>query len=172
MVSKFKSVLVKFDTSYPYGEKHDTFASVSKEIGSTPELLLAEVGIQDYGDHENQDLGDRFNLKKDDLPKIMLFKDSDLSQPIVYDETEWSPETLKVFIRKNTGIRFVLEKCIGSFDDLAEDFMKSSDDDNTRRQAILDEVKAKVLMTDDEKKSADIYIKLMQRVIERGMLYS
>ena len=172
VVSKFKAVLVKFDTSYPYGENHDMFTVVSKEVGPTPDLLMAEVGIQDFGDKENQDLGDRYSIKKEDLPQLRLFLDGNLEKPILFEsskEAKWTPEEIKVFIRKNTGIRFVLEKCLTDFDDLAEKFMITGD--KSERQTLLEaaQVKANELKAADEKKSADIYVKLMQRVVERGI---
>ncbi len=40
---------------------------------STPDILLAEVGVRDYEEKENQDLADRCGVKKDDFPALKLF---------------------------------------------------------------------------------------------------
>lgn len=46
MVSKFKAALVKFDITYPYGEKEDEYGKVAESARFSPDLLIAEVGVQ------------------------------------------------------------------------------------------------------------------------------
>ena len=46
----FPVSLVKFDTAYPYGEKHDEYAKISEEAAELPNMFIGEVGIKDYGD--------------------------------------------------------------------------------------------------------------------------
>jgi endoplasmic reticulum protein 29 len=37
------------------------------------DLLVGEVGIKDYGEKDNNDLGDRFGVNKEDYPVVVLF---------------------------------------------------------------------------------------------------
>lgn len=74
MVGKFGSSLIKFDVQYPYGEKHDEFVAIAKTLKNSLDLLVAEVGVQDYGENENKDVIDRFGIKKEDFPVLALFK--------------------------------------------------------------------------------------------------
>lgn len=67
IVKKFKTVLVKFDQPFPHGETHDAFSKLSSELHNKTrwgsdhdDLLIATVGIKDYGDYENKVLGERF----------------------------------------------------------------------------------------------------------------
>ena len=39
-----------------------------------PELLLGQVGVQDYGDKLNEDLRERFDVKADDFPVHLLYR--------------------------------------------------------------------------------------------------
>ena len=45
VLPKFHATLVKFDETYPYGDKQDAFKDVAKTSISQPELLLAEIHI-------------------------------------------------------------------------------------------------------------------------------
>lgn len=46
MISKFKASLVKFDITYPYGEKEDEYGKVAESARFSPDLLISEVGVQ------------------------------------------------------------------------------------------------------------------------------
>lgn len=100
VVSKFKATLVKFDIQYPYGEKHDEFGIVASSLKNNEDILIAEVGVQDYGDNENQDLADKYGVKKDDFPVVKLFLSKDLTKPIEFPLTQdFKADNLKHFVR-------------------------------------------------------------------------
>lgn len=63
----------------------------------------------------------------------------------------------------------MLDKCLPQFDELAERFIAATGKD--KMEVILSEAKeaANEVSSDIEKKSADVYIKMMQKVIERGV---
>ncbi|XP_064459845.1 endoplasmic reticulum resident protein 29-like [Ornithodoros turicata] len=169
IVPKFKAALVKFDVTYPYGEKHDEFAKVSDESQNTPELLIAEVGVQDYGDKDNMDLAERYGVKKDDFPVLKLFL-SGQNDPVAYTG-EFKADDIKGFLKKHAGVKLNLKHCLPKFDELAEKFMK--EEDKAAQEKILEEAKTlqSTLEKDSEKKSGDVYVKLMQRIVERGKAF-
>jgi len=54
-VERFPYSVVKFDIAYPYGEKHEAFTAFSKSAHkATKDLLIATVGVKDYGELENK----------------------------------------------------------------------------------------------------------------------
>lgn len=53
--------IVKFDVSYPYGEKHEEFVKLGSAYQSVEDLLVAEVPVKDYGEKDNEDLAIRFD---------------------------------------------------------------------------------------------------------------
>jgi len=59
MVNNFPASIIKFDVAYPYGEKHDEFAKISVDAAERRDLFVGEVGIKDYGDKDNEELGTR-----------------------------------------------------------------------------------------------------------------
>lgn len=100
LVKLFKFSLIKFDIPFPYGEKHDIFGKVSESLKNNEDILIGEVGIQDFGDFENKDLADRFNLKKSDLPTLLLFNQKDLKNPKRFSSTEsFTEDKIKQFVQ-------------------------------------------------------------------------
>merc|ERR1712110_582895 len=67
------TILVKFDQSYAYGEKEDEFKSLCRLAHDVPDFFVAEVPVQEYGEKDNDDLRERFKLKKEDFPAYFLF---------------------------------------------------------------------------------------------------
>ncbi len=59
MIRSFPYSLIKFDTAYPYGDKHEEFAKVAVDGAEVEDLFVGEVGIKDYGDKDNEELGTR-----------------------------------------------------------------------------------------------------------------
>jgi len=175
VVTKFKVELVKFDTSYPYGPKQDEFAKLAKEVKDTPDVVVAEVGIKDYGEKENSDLGDRFDAKKDDYPVVKLFLNGNVDKPIPFTytgEDDFKVDNLKTFIKRNSDVKLLLEQCITEFDELAEKFSADGASKDVQKK-LLEQAKkaANSLTREADKKSAQIYIKLMEKVVDRGVIF-
>ncbi|XP_063700797.1 protein windbeutel [Culicoides brevitarsis] len=171
ILSKFQYSIVKFDISYPYGEKHEQFEEFSKAAADVSELLVAEVGVKDYGDKDNDDLAQRFNVKTDKFPVIKLFDRQNVDNPIEFSDAEWTADTIRKFVRQNSNLYIGLAGCVREFDDLARRFAVEFDSESAR-QSILEE--SKQLATTFEGKKEDyvakIYIAYMERIIERGGL--
>lgn len=150
------------------GDKHDEYGKVASQASGNRNLLIAEIGIQDYGDRENTDLAERYKVKKDDYPVVKLFLNGDLDNPVNFDGKDFKADAIKHFIREHSGLRLVLDQCLQEFDEIVEKFLESSSSKEAQQQ-IFDDAKAKAeTLLQGDKKSADIYIKLMQKVLERG----
>lgn len=90
VVKRFRTVLVKFDTQFPYGDVHETFSEFADEINNKTrsgadhdDLLTALVGWKDYGDANNQIVCERYGFtERKHFPALLLFVDGDLENPI------------------------------------------------------------------------------------------
>jgi len=172
VVPKFKATLVKFDTAYPHGEKQDEFVKVATDVKSTPDILIAEVGIKDYGEKDNQDLADRYGADKDKLPVLKLFLNGNLQKPVTFDDKDYKADNIKNFIKKNSGIKLLLDQCLAEFDELANKFGAEGATKEQQKKLLADSKKKAGALTDDnEKKSAQIYVKLMEKALERGAIF-
>lgn len=148
VVSRFKASIVKFDVAFPEDEsqkKQDIFLQLATEAWDIDDLLFAEVGVKDYGDHDNEEFVKKYGASNANFPVVKLFlKGRD--DPITFDDKNgFTNEELRRFILMNTGIYIGLPGCIRELDLLALKFMKSKTSD---RQDIFKEVDGKLKAID------------------------
>lgn len=88
VIKKFDAVLVKFDVAYPYGDKHEAFAKFAEQLTvHIDNFLVATVGIKDYGERENSNLAERFNVGTE-YPVIKLFRNGNIDKWVDYPKGE------------------------------------------------------------------------------------
>jgi len=106
--------------------------------------------------------------KKDNFPVYKLFtKDTGLTNPIEFSGDKLKLDDLKRFLIKETGIWLGLPACIEEFDNLSKEFLQGTGD---RRKDILQQAEklASEITEEPKKTRASIYVKTMQKVIEKG----
>uniref|UniRef100_A0A182N8G7 Endoplasmic reticulum protein erp29 n=1 Tax=Anopheles dirus TaxID=7168 RepID=A0A182N8G7_9DIPT len=160
VTGKFRYSLVKFDTAFPYGDKHEAFTNLALEaVDATDDLLFALVGIKDYGEQDNADLGRRFHIPKE-YPVIKLFTGA-RSEPIDFPPSaDVSVESLRKFLKRNTDLYIGLPGCVQQLDELAQRFMRT--DDPAERQAILSETES----AGGTATSHTMYLSLMRKIVK------
>lgn len=158
---------MKFDTAYPYGDKHEEFAKLAAAGRSSKDLLVAEVGIKDYGEFENSDLAVRFDVEKDDFPVVKLFfgKGED---PKDFDGKDFTEDSLRNFLRKNSDVYISHQDCLQEFDHMVDKFLTEKDE--TLRKNILLSAKKEIenVKSAEDKVSAEMYVKVMTKILEKG----
>lgn len=169
LVSKFKATLVKFDVAYPYGEKHDEFGKVADATRGVSDLLVAEVNVKDYGDKDNQDLAEKYEVKAKDFPVLKLFRREGGEPPETY-KGDFKLDDIITWVKSFTGVYIGLPGCIEQFDRLAGEFMKSKSDVKKRAELLKQakELADKGMETPKDTEYAQIYVKLMEKIVEKG----
>merc|ERR1712187_605526 len=119
------SLLVKFDQSYADGEKEDEFKALCKLAYAVPGFLIGEVPVQEYGDKENDDLRERFGLKKDDFPVYLLFNAAN-EGGLRYSGNVMA-EDIAVWLRRNQ-VKMPAIGTIEELDVLAKKYLKEKSD--------------------------------------------
>ncbi|CAK1590156.1 unnamed protein product [Parnassius mnemosyne] len=166
VINKFEAALVKFDVAFPYGDKHDAFVAIAKDSKDVQELLVAEVGVKDYGEKDNEVLAKKYGATKDNFPLVKLFVKGK-SEPIQFDDSKgFTSDELRRFVREKTGLYLSLPGCIKDLDKLAAKFMKAVKDE---RKPILKEAED-ILKKVSEKDSISgkIYKTIMEKILEKG----
>merc|ERR1711976_44876 len=173
LLSKFKVSIVKFDVAYPYGDKHEEFGKFSLAAAEVEDLFVGEVGIKDYGDKDNSDLADRFGVKKEDFPVVILFV-MDTQRGKVIDQhrfnDEFKADNIKTFIRQKSGIYLPRPGCLEEFDNLADKLMTITDP-GAKGKIIVEAETIKDKLNEDKVKKAEIYIKIMHKVVSEGEVF-
>lgn len=126
--------------AFPYGEKHEEFAKVAAATRDSPDLLVAEVGVKDYGKKENSDLAQRYGITKDDYPAVRLFLQGK-SEPIVFTqqlESDFTAENMKRFVRARSDVYLGLPGCVEQLDRLAEEFKIGQDKERQVKKKKMD----------------------------------
>eukprot|EP00930_Biecheleria_cincta_P098833 TRINITY_DN90483_c0_g1_i1.p1 TRINITY_DN90483_c0_g1~~TRINITY_DN90483_c0_g1_i1.p1 ORF type:complete len:247 (-),score=67.39 TRINITY_DN90483_c0_g1_i1:25-765(-) len=158
------SFLVKFDQSYAYGEKEDEFKLLCKHAYEAPKLLIAEVPVQEYGDKENDDLRQTFKLTKDDFPAYFLIDEAH-PQPGLRYSGSIKADLLANWLRKH-NIKIPSIGTLEEFDALAKEFLQQGSSDS-----VLEKAKALAEGQFSADRKAGIYIKIMQKIKEKGEDY-
>ena len=130
---------------------------------------MAEVGISEFGEKVNEALRERFGVNKDDYPVYKLFLKGDSEHPVTYSG-DASADDLTRFIKVEGGLWIGLPGCLESLDNLAAAFIAG---DESVRKENLDNARstAENLENDEEKKNAKVYVKIMEKILEKGDEY-
>ena len=163
IVDGSKSVMVRFDKEYSYGDEHDAWKNFAAKVGdSSADMLVADVGVSEYGDKDNSDIAEKFSIKTDDFPQYRLFlKGKDSAAPVVY-KGDKKEEAFMRFAQSEAGIWVGLSGQVKELDALAKAFAK--DKAGTLKKAEAAAKKA------DEKDadSAKYYVKVMTKASEKA----
>lgn len=167
-MKRFKYTLVKFDVAFPYGEKHEAFTNFATEnTEAVDDLLFALVGIKDYGEKENSDLGKRFKIPEK-YPVIKLFNNDTIDKYVDYPESEpVTVDNLRKFIRDNTDLYIGLPGCLKEVDVLAAKFAQEKNSKESLLQ-MVSEVEQMESLYEAEKahKSFQMYLTLMKKMAQ------
>lgn len=168
-IRHYDYTLVKFDTAYPYGDQHDEFKKVALKAYSNPNLMVAEVNINEYGDNENQDLGKRFNIDKDKYPQYSIFDRSGKRTIMPNTDKDWKEMDIIFFLRDN-NVWVGMPHCTERLDQWAAVFMKSildkRDDDVEAAADQLENFIEDGGSEDSPAEIAKIYFTIMEKVQE------
>lgn len=155
--------LIKFDKSYAYGEKEDEFKILCKLAYSVPKLLVGEVPVQEYGDKENSDLQERFEIKKDDFPVYLLFNEANNAGARYTGRI--TAADIGVWLRKNR-IKMPAIGTIVELDAIAEEFIAKGASD-----ALLDAARALAEGEHKNDRKAGMYVRIMDKIKTKGADY-
>lgn len=168
-IVRFPYALVKFDIAFPYGEKHEAFAEFSKAAHKvTAELLVATVGIKDYGEQENKALGERFKLNEKQFPGIFLFK-GNVNEFVKFPaHLDVTLDNLKTFVSSNTPLYIGCDGCLKEFNEALKNYANRPHDEQL---ALIKELQAKAQELSNkfnEQQNAKVYLVYMQKINELG----
>lgn len=168
VASRFKASLVKFDAAYPYGPKQEEYEKVCEASSNIDDLLVVEIAVKDYGEKENSDLAKKYGAEKDNFPVVKLFVQGQTDPVTFGKDDDFSAENLKKFIRSKSGVYIGCNGCIQVFDELVVKFIKEKSVDGKKKLLLKAENLWDKAKGNQEQKSAEVYVKVMRKIIEKG----
>lgn len=82
-------------------------------------------------------------------------------------DDEFTADNLKSFVRQKSGIYLPRPGCLEEFDNLADKLMASSDTGD-KGKIVVEAEKIKSQLSEEKAKKADLYIKIMHKVVSEG----
>jgi len=161
IVDGSRSVMVRFDKEYSYGDEHDAWKSFAGKVGdSSADMLVCDVGVSEYGDKDNSDIAEKFSIKSDAFPQYRLWKKGS-KEPLVYKGDKKEDAFLR-FAQAEADIWVGLTGQLKEFDALAKAF--PGDKAGSLKKA---EAAAKGAGEKDAD-SAKYYVKVMTKLSEKA----
>jgi len=165
IVDGSKTVFVRFDKEYSYGDEHDAWKELAGKVGdSSADMLSCDVGVSEYGDKDNSDIAERFSIKSDDFPQYRLFTKGTSSSgtPITYTGDKKYDAFLR-FLQEKAGVWIGLPGQVKTLDGLAKEFVSGD------KKAVLKKAeKAAGALEAKDADSGKYYVKVMGKVSEKA----
>lgn len=172
IVDGSKHVLVRFDKEYAWGDSHDQFKELAKKVGGgAKDVLITSVPVskKEY-EPMNADLAARYGVEEKDFPVYLLFpkKTTCMDTPMIYDGKP-DMEPILSWVSHQTGAFFGLKGQIQTLDTIARKYLAGAADD--MRNSIENAKQFLTSVAADEKVNAEYYVKVMERILEKGVHY-
>eukprot|EP00457_Paulinella_chromatophora_P012292 gb/GEZN01012491.1/.p1 GENE.gb/GEZN01012491.1/~~gb/GEZN01012491.1/.p1 ORF type:complete len:244 (+),score=51.73 gb/GEZN01012491.1/:149-880(+) len=167
IVGRDYDTFVKFDKQYPYGDEQDEWKKLAVTTRGASSLILASVGVSEYGDKENDDLRERFNVKVEAFPKFFFFKKgAGTKNPTIYDGAAKEMEMARWLMDK-AGIYIGLPGQLQDFDVLAKGFVNKGAEEQAemvkQSEALLAGTK-----NSEEQDYGKFYVRVMKKIVAEG----
>jgi len=160
-----KTVYVRCDTEYSYGDEHDAWKEFAAKVGeSSADMLVGDVGVSEYGDKDNSDISERYSIKSDDFPQYRLWlkgKGSSTDPAVFGGEKKY--DGFLRFAQEKAGVWIGLPGQVKELAVLAKTFMSGD------KAAALKEAETFVKGIDaNQADYGKYYVKAMSKIIEKA----
>jgi len=164
IVDGSKTVFVRFDKEYSYGDEHDAWKELAAKVGdSSADMLTADVGVSEYGDKDNSDISDRYSINSEDFPQYRLFlKGTPSSGEALKYTGDKKYDGFLRFLQEKASVWIGLPGQVKELDALAKTFGSGD------KAAVLKEAEAAVKsLAEKDADSGKYYVKVMGKVAEK-----
>jgi endoplasmic reticulum protein 29 len=167
IIPRFKVALVKFDLVHSMGQMQKAFKTVADWSIDDDDMIVVEVCVEYKG--INNDLMERFELKKRELPMYMLFVRG-RDKPLQYFGDILRADDIIDFVQTKSRLWFEHPKFMEKYDNLVEEFFDAKP---KNRELLVEKAGNETVTIKDEviKERALIYVDTMREILEHGDQY-
>lgn len=164
VIPRFDLAIVKFDQVHSMGQTQKAFKEVADFTVADDDMLAVEVCVEDKG--VNNDLMEKFELRKRELPAYVLFLRG-RDKPIYYFGDILRANDIISFVKTKSQAWFEYPAFMEKFDEMVEEFFESKPDD---KRNVMQKADNATSTLEDEvmRERALIYVDTMRDLLEYG----
>ncbi|OQR75283.1 endoplasmic reticulum resident protein 29-like, partial [Tropilaelaps mercedesae] len=169
IIPRFAVSVIKVDKDHPHGVNQTQFEKLVAMLSQDANTIVAEVGVQEFGERENSDLATMLDIpRKEHWPALFIYKRHVQRWTAKYTG-HFSLNRLRNFVDRHSDVEWSCAACVLELDRLVRDHLFETQISAQDMLQKAREVRTKMVGKHTAKmRTVQYYIKVMEKIVELG----